>query len=145
MNSENYNHPTVPGVISNWIGREEVRVDIPIIDHLDARVLREVEKDPRLFDMRDYSLSSTCGTTHCFAGWVLELAGAQALPLIVRGYGVAAERIYKASCPGKQCPSFSGVSYVSNGKSFSDQLEDHNARHLDLLRQRAAFDPLPVD
>jgi len=68
--------------------------DVPIVDNLDAAILRAIEAGGRLV-MRDWH---TCETTHCRGGWAITLAG-EAGKKLEGEYGVqrAAAMIYKAS------------------------------------------------
>jgi hypothetical protein len=119
-----------------WSGQSEV--DVPVIDHPDARVLREIDKGGRL-RMEDYHF---CETSHCMAGGLVHICGEQGYRLATRvgSHGTAARLIYSVARPGQPCPSFS-----SRGSSYTGTRAQWDALNLDLLRERAAADPLPSE
>jgi hypothetical protein len=84
---------------------------VPVIQNLHQK-LYEAVTQPKALNMGDWH---TCETTHCRAGWVVTLAGAEGKalenffdPLL------AALKIYDASCPG----------YKINPARFFDSNED---------------------
>ncbi len=108
---------------------------VPVLDHLDARVLREVLKEGSDLDMQTFH---SCNTVHCLGGWQIHLCGSQGYELADEAGEFKASRlIYEASCPGKEVPSFSGCASHQDAKKY-------NAWHLELLEKRAAEDPLPT-
>ena len=69
-----------------------------MIDGIHQRVLAAVSQ-PDAFDMSDWH---TCETTHCRAGWVVQLAGEAGKALeAFHDTPLAAYLIYKASSPIK--------------------------------------------
>jgi uncharacterized protein YjbI with pentapeptide repeats len=80
--------------------------DIPIIPNIDAAILAAIQAGGTL-DMRSWH--SSCGTTHCRAGWAIHLAGEKGKALEDRvGPQMAGTLIYQASRPGKPAPWFFG-------------------------------------
>ena len=118
---------------------------VPVIDHPDARILREVERNPDRWDMQSYA-DGICSehpwsSAHCMAGWLVHICGTQGYELMLKvGYDEAAALIYEASCPGTDVPSFEAAC----GSDDPAYRRAYNADHLELLRQRAAADPLPA-
>jgi hypothetical protein len=98
---------------------------IPKIDHIDAQILRAISADGCRLEMATWH---TCDTTHCRAGWVIQLAGdsGKAMEGLI-GTGTAAALIYHMSRPGHAIPDW----YASN----EDALED--------IKKHAALDPIP--
>lgn len=88
------------------------RPEIPVIDHLDARILQAIDHDGCMLDMRRWH---TCQTTHCLAGFAIHLAGEAGYALESKlGPQAAGSLIYLASTG---CvPDFS----ASNEKAFQD-------------------------
>ena len=76
---------------------------IPVIEHIDAKILAAIEAGGKL-DMTDWHI---CKTTHCRAGWAITLAGdgGAALENAV-GPNAAGALIYAASRPDKPVPNF---------------------------------------
>jgi len=86
--------------------------DIPKIDNIHQRVYEAVTGTPDALEMSTWH---TCETTHCRAGWVVTLAGAEGRALERRfNTSLAAMMIYDASCPG----------YKINPARFFDSNED---------------------
>jgi len=86
----------------------------PIIPQIHQRVY-EAASQPGALNMSDWH---TCGTTHCRAGWVVELAGDEGKALEKQiGTPAAATLIYLASDPTlDKFPSF----YCGNGEALAD-------------------------
>lgn len=140
----NLNLPTV-SVRTNRYDRVSIPVLVPVIDHPDARILEQVERDPRRWEMSWYAgeKSPGCGSSHCMAGWLIHICGVQGYELVAElrsDMRYAAELIYGASCPGLPVPSFRGPDPMRD-----ENPDTYNAHHLELLRQRAAADPLPPE
>lgn len=70
---------------------------IPIIPHIHQRIY-EAASRPGALCMDDWH---SCKTTHCRAGWVIELAGREgrALERFYRDTSFAAQQIYRTSSP----------------------------------------------
>jgi hypothetical protein len=137
--------------------------DVPVIDHPDARILKHVEADPRRWQMDYYAnteealCSSTvswiksqdfrgCGTVHCLAGWLIHICGAQGYRLM-EGLGEysetgAATMIYAAA---KGIVAAKKLCFAAAPYAEREKIDAYNAEHLELLRQRAAADPLPEE
>jgi len=98
---------------------------VPIIRHIDARILALVKTPGNALDMPHWH---ACETTHCRGGWAIALAGADG-PRLEEGYGpdIAARLIYTASRPGMDVPDF----YCENDEALLD------------IEECAARDPLP--
>jgi hypothetical protein len=90
---------------------------------LDKQMLAVIEAEPESLDMSSWH-STSCGTTHCRAGWATVLVGpaAQALEA-VWGTAAVGALIYAASYPELPIPSF----YTDNETALAD------------IRQRAAL------
>ena len=134
--------PTV--AVPTYYGSDQTHL-VPVIDHPDARILREVERSPERWDMQSYAdgihAEHPCSSAHCMAGWLVHICGIQGYELMLKtGYDGAAALIYEASCPGKDIPSFEAA--VDDDPSYR---RAYNADHLELLRKRAAADPLPAE
>ena len=95
--------------------------EVPVVEQLDARILKEIEKPGNTLDMRDWhggenhTDGTACGTTHCRAGLAM-LAGRAGLDL-ERKLGSAEDAgraIYLASTG--RAPYFFG----SNGSALAD-------------------------
>ena len=70
--------------------------DVPVIPNLHQTVLAAVER-PGALDMRNWH---TCETTHCRAGWIVQLAGEKGRKLeLASSCLFAAMQIAKASSP----------------------------------------------
>jgi len=98
---------------------------IPKIEHIDARILREISTEGCRIEMATWH---TCDTAHCRAGWAIQLAGAagKAMEGLI-GTGPAAALIYHMSRPGHPIPDW----YVSNEDALAD------------IKRHAALDPIP--
>jgi uncharacterized protein YjbI with pentapeptide repeats len=69
--------------------------DVPVVEHLDATIVALVESGQGKLDMSSWH---TCETTHCRAGWAVQLAGEAGKELDSRfGTEDAGRRIYLAS------------------------------------------------
>ena len=67
-----------------------------MVDQLDAKILVIIEGSPNTFDAGAWH--SNCGTTHCRAGWAIELAGDAGRELErALGSSAAGALIYHAS------------------------------------------------
>ena len=69
--------------------------NVPVVEHLDARILAAVDSGGSL-EMSDWHV---CETTHCRAGWAVHLAGeaGYALERTLGGTEYAGRAIYRAS------------------------------------------------
>lgn len=103
--------------------------EVPVVAHLDARILRAVEEGGGALRMRSWhGEGPACGATHCRAGWAIEIAGEAGRALEARvGSRAAGEQIYRASTG--RVPDFFGWD--------EDALAD--------LRRWAQLDPIPPD
>lgn len=111
---------------------------IPVVEHLDAKILREIESGEGKLDMKywhfgkDGSLKDRfeenfCGTTHCRAGWAVILAGKAGLELEAEtDAATAGSAIYLASTG--HTPNF----YTSTENGLAE------------VKRCAALDPLPL-
>ena len=139
MTHPNYNLPTVG--IDGY--------DVPVLDHIDARIVREIDRGGVL-DMRAFH---TCDTIHCVAGWAVHLCGDQGYRLafdleyyddVLRGDHIAGEFLYRAA--GAEPPSFDGgCGLRENHPDYSEAIGNWSAYCLKKLRERAALDPLPEE
>ena len=88
------------------------------VPDLHQKMLAAIEAKPESFDMRAWHGATSCGTTHCRAGWAVVLAGdaGKALEWAV-GSSTAGALITHASCPwlGK-VPDF----YSDNETALAD-------------------------
>lgn len=101
--------------------------DVPVIEHLDARILGAIAEPGATLDMATWHADGSCGTTHCRAGWAVHLAGKAGYELERRSTPQhAGASIYRASTG--RVPHFFG----SNEAALAD------------LRRCAARDPLPA-
>lgn len=76
----------------------------PVVIDIDRAILEAIG-DGSTFDMTAWH--SECRTTHCRAGWAIELAGKEGYALEARlGPSVAGALIYNASRPGVDVPNF---------------------------------------
>jgi hypothetical protein len=72
----------------------------PFVENIHQRVYEAIIENPKSFNMGSWHGQNSCGTTHCRAGWVIELAGEQGYALQKQTSPTfAALQIYKASCP----------------------------------------------
>jgi hypothetical protein len=72
----------------------------PFVENIHQRVYKAIIENPKSFNMGSWHGQNSCGTTHCRAGWVIELAGEQGYALQKQTSPTfAALQIYKASCP----------------------------------------------
>jgi hypothetical protein len=73
----------------------------PSLPDLDKQILGIIEQTPSLFDMSTWhgeTNSPSCGTTHCFAGWAITLAGERGKELEAEiGPAAAGALIFAAS------------------------------------------------
>jgi hypothetical protein len=73
---------------------------VPFVENIHQRVYEAIIENPKSFNMGSWHGQNSCGTTHCRAGWVIELAGEQGYALQKQTSPTfAALQIYKASCP----------------------------------------------
>jgi hypothetical protein len=73
---------------------------VPFVEKIHQRVYEAIIENPKSFNMGSWHGQNSCGTTHCRAGWVIELAGEQGYALQKQTSPTfAALQIYKASCP----------------------------------------------
>jgi tRNA A37 threonylcarbamoyladenosine biosynthesis protein TsaE len=73
---------------------------VPFVENVHRRVYEVIIENPKSFNMGVWHGQNSCGTTHCRAGWVIELAGEQGYALQKQTSPTfAALQIYKASCP----------------------------------------------
>jgi uncharacterized protein YjbI with pentapeptide repeats len=87
---------------------------VPAVPDIDAAILAAIEREGRSLDMRTWHL---CATTHCRAGWAIELAGPAGKALEEQlGPCAAGALIYAASRPGVRVPDF----YTSNEDALAD-------------------------
>jgi uncharacterized protein YjbI with pentapeptide repeats len=113
------------GVFTNAIFARTVGVTAPVIPHLDAAILAAINGHPERLDMGSWH---SCETTHCRAGWAIQLAGLPGRMLEDRiGPAAAGALIYAASRPGQPIPNF----HESQDGALAD------------LQAWAARDPLP--
>lgn len=76
--------------------------DVPVVPMLDTTILGLVDAKQGGFDMRswhgEHRSGDACGTTHCRAGWAVNLAGKAGYELEKKyGPAVAGGMIYRAS------------------------------------------------
>ena len=94
--------------------------EAPAIPNIHSAVYAAARQEGAL-DMCSWHQNSPCGTTHCRAGWVVNLAGKEGLELEkIGGTAAAALAIYAASDPGflarHRAPDF----YESNEAALED-------------------------
>ena len=70
--------------------------EVPVVEHLDAKVLQAVQTPGNTLEMGDWH---TCNTTHCRGGWAVHLAGKAGYELEAKlgSAELAARAIYRAS------------------------------------------------
>jgi hypothetical protein len=91
-----------------------LRRAVPVVPHIDATILREIEAHRIALRMSSYH---TCETTHCRAGMAIHLAGPDGYGLeAVMGSSAAGALIYAMSRPNKPVPDF----YADNGTAMAD-------------------------
>ena len=101
---------------------------VPIVPHIDAAILAAVEGEKALGKL-DMTTWHKCETTHCRAGWAIQLAGPGGAALEwALGPAAAGSLIYLASRPGKSIPDF----HATNEDALAD------------LKACAAEDPMPA-
>jgi hypothetical protein len=81
---------------------------VPVIPNIHQKILEAVTSDPAAFDMKHWHHETSCGTTHCRAGFVTFLAGEAGAKLEKQTSTIfAAMQIYHASSKiGVACPRF---------------------------------------
>ena len=80
--------------------------ELLVVPNLDNQILAAVEVENQRLDMRSWH-GTSCGTTHCRAGWAVVLAGPVGLAVeAIYGTETAAALIYEASYPGERIPDF---------------------------------------
>jgi hypothetical protein len=98
---------------------------VPVIENIHAKVLNAVN-NPNALNMGTWH---TCDTTHCRAGWVVNLAGKEGYELEEKtSTAFAAMQIYKASSKIRVSPN---RFYETNEIAMADivrcaELEDIN-------------------
>jgi hypothetical protein len=88
-----------------------------VVPNLDTRILEIIETGPGVLDMKGWHgrNGDACGTTHCRAGWAVNLAGQKGLELEHKvGSEMAGRAIYLASTG--RCPYF----FASNEDALAD-------------------------
>ena len=86
---------------------------VPVIPEIDRAILAAIEGGGAL----DMSAFHSCETTHCRAGWAIQLAGTPGRYLETKyGSCVAGALIYDASRPGVKVPDF----FASNADALAD-------------------------
>lgn len=117
-------------------------VEVPIIDHPDARIYQALTEQDGILNMDDYHY---CDTEHCIAGWLIHICGEQGYDLARQlTTRPAATLIYRMSCPDKGMPEFNSWYQIDdNGFNNSFTKSEYDKHHFELLRQRAEADPLP--
>ena len=74
---------------------------VPVIENIHQKVFEAIQKE----DALNMSKVHTCSTTHCRAGWVVDLAGEEGYKLEEKtNWSFAAMQIYKASSDIKVSP-----------------------------------------
>jgi hypothetical protein len=98
--------PAEPYVRKTLTGREarldsarryrERHPEVPVVEHLDAKVLEAVQTPGNTLEMCNWH---TCNTTHCRGGWAVHLAGKPGYELEEKlgSAELAARAIYRAS------------------------------------------------
>lgn len=82
-------------------------VPIPIVPNIHMKMLAAIEARPNSFNMDSWhgnydghGVNTGCGTTHCYAGWAVHLAGEAGYNLEKAiGSEYAGQLILTASCP----------------------------------------------
>ena len=93
---------------------DAVGATAPIIPNIDAKILAAIATPGNQLDMAFWH---ACETTHCRAGWAVNLAGLPGKMLEERiGAAAAGALIYAASRPGKPVPNF----YATNEDAMAD-------------------------
>ena len=93
---------------------------VPKIEHLDARILAAVEASGGDEHLK-MDFWHTCETTHCRAGWAINLAGAEGKALEAAvGSCAAGALIYAASRPNMLVPDF----FASNDDALASLRSD---------------------
>lgn len=90
---------------------------VPRVNQLHSKILMGIEHEPESFDMSKWH--SECGTAHCWAGWIVTLAGLSGADLARRcGTAVAAALIAVESTPALngKVPDF----YSSNETAIAE-------------------------
>jgi hypothetical protein len=158
LTSIDHNYPTKTMWCRTDFG-EEGDVEVPVVDHLDARVLQQIERDlavtcdqRKTFGMDHFrSREHSCGTAHCVAGWYIGIAGKQGQDLLdlMGESSIAAQALFEAANPGQSYPPFDAscpfrLALIVRTK-YEDSEHPWDDYCLDQLRERAAADPLPDD
>lgn len=100
---------------------------VPVVDHLDARIARLIEAEPRQFDMATWTGSNEkCGTTHCRGGWAIALAGEAGTELLDR-----------------ECPYVTAAAIYIASTGRMPRFFAHDYEALADIRAQATLDPLP--
>jgi hypothetical protein len=99
--------------IASMVGRMSdsdialLNIKIPIVDDLDKEVFASVGDGARKLNMHTWH--NDCGTLHCWAGWIVTIAGATELEERFGNTALVATWIYEAST-GKIAPDFYNTS-----------------------------------
>lgn len=77
-----------------------MRPEIPIVKDLHRKILKQITEHPATFNMSSFHAQQPCCTTHCWAGWIVVLAGKAGRELedYDGSTAVAARDIIYASC-----------------------------------------------
>jgi len=123
---EGYSHPLPAGLISIWgnvylegyshplpAGLTVAGIKIPVVKNIDAKILAAIGPSAEHLDMTKWH----CGTSHCRAGWAIQLAGPDGAKLeAATSPETAGALIYAVSRPGVQVPDFR----ASNDAALAD-------------------------
>ena len=100
---------------TNLTGANLTDGEIPIVECIDQTILALIKETPGCFDMGSWH--NDCGTTHCRAGWAVNLAGDEGKKLEEEiGSSAAGAFIYAKSCPTLPVPDF----YATNEDAIED-------------------------
>ncbi|MGN6106664.1 MAG: pentapeptide repeat-containing protein [Kofleriaceae bacterium] len=94
----------------------ELHPEVPVVEHLDRRILDLITTGDGTLEMSAWhGADGACGTTHCLAGWSINLAGPAGIEL-ERKHGAqrAGSMIYRASTG--RVPHF----FASNERALAD-------------------------
>jgi hypothetical protein len=81
------------------MNNNNILANVPVIENIHQKVFEAATVPPEALDMGQWH--SSCGTTHCRAGWVVHLAGKLGYELEkATSTPHAAMMIYHASNPG---------------------------------------------
>jgi hypothetical protein len=104
--------------LKGFVGTVKPSYHVPTVENIHTKIYKAVTADPKYFDMSTWHRQTSCGTTHCRAGWVIELAGEAGKSLeAFHDTPLAAFLIYNASSPHKvSMPRF----YEGNEDALAD-------------------------